>query len=172
MTTRSWSGLAITRCVQCRGFTLIEILVSLAIIAIMASVATPMLQLTVQRQKEQQLRESLHEIRKALDAYKRAADDGHVKKEADASGYPPDLLTLVNGVEDIKDTRKQRLKFLRRIPVDPMLPSGRVSAAVTAEWGLRSYDSPPDQPKYGQDVYDVYSLSSQTGLNGVPYAQW
>jgi general secretion pathway protein G len=155
------------------GFTLIELMVSLVIVAIMASVATPMVQLTLQRQKEQQLREQLREIRRAIDAYKKAADDGRVKKNADASGYPPNLQILVDGVEDAKDVKHPRIRFLRRIPQDPMLnaQSNNGVGQVTG-WGLRSYDSPPDQPRYTQDVYDIYSLSPRTGINGVPYAQW
>jgi len=153
------------------GFTLIELMVSLAIIAIMASIATPMIQVTVQRQKEQQLREHLHDIRRAIDAYKKAAEDGRVKKNSDTSGYPPNLQVLVEGVDDLKDPKHKKLRFLRRIPFDPML-NKRDETAPLATWGLRSYDSPPDQPRYNQDVYDVYSLSPRTGLNGVPYAQW
>jgi general secretion pathway protein G len=155
------------------GFTLIELMVSLVIIAVMASVATPMVQLTLQRQKEQQLREYLREMRRAIDAYKKASDDGRVKKNADASGYPPNLQILVDGVEDAKDAKHSRIRFLRRIPQDPML-NGQTNAGLgqTAGWGLRSYDSPPEQPRYTQDVYDVYSLSTRTGINGVPYAQW
>ncbi len=151
-----------------------EIMVSLAIIAVMASVAMPMIQVTIQRQKEQQLREHLREIRHAIDAYKKAADDGRIKKNADATGYPPDLQVLVDGVEDIKDVKHKRLRFLRRIPYDPVLPPSQRKSTVTggSDWGLRSYDSPPDQPRYSQDVYDVYSQSPQVGLNGVPYAQW
>lgn len=156
------------------GFTLIELMVSLAIIAIMASIATPMIQLTVQRQKEQQLREHLREMRRAIDAYKKASDEGRVKKNADASGYPPNLQVLVDGVEDAKSVKHERLRFLRRIPSDPML-HGQTNgglAQASSQWGLRSYDSPPEQPRYTQDVYDVYSLSTQTGINGVAYAQW
>lgn len=153
------------------GFTLIELMVSLAIIAIMASIATPMIQLTVQRQKEQQLREHLREMRRAIDAYKKAADEGRVKKNADASGYPPNLQVLVDGVEDAKSVKHERIRFLRRIPQDPMMKNPSASSLNQA-WGLRSYDSPPEQPRYTQDVYDVYSLSTQTGINGVAYAQW
>lgn len=167
--TFSVSGRAISAWRRLAGFTLIELMVSLVMIATLASVALPMVQLTVKRQKEQQLRAHLHEIRKAIDAYKKAADDGRIKKNADASGYPPSLEVLVDGVENSKDPRRSRLKFLRRIPRDPMLaPNG----SATASWGLRSYDSPPDQPRTGQDVYDVYSLSTETGINGVPYAAW
>lgn len=157
----------------CSGFTLIELMVSLAIIAIMASVATPMIQLTVKRQKEQQLREHLREMRRAIDAYKKASDDGRIKKSADASGYPPNLQVLVDGVEDAKDAKHARLRFLRRIPQDPMLNmQANNGLNQPIGWGMRSYDSPPEQPHYTQDVYDVYSLSKQTGINGVPYAQW
>lgn len=155
------------------GFTLIELMVSLVIIAIMASVATPMIQLTVKRQKEQQLREHLREMRRAIDAYKKASDDGRIKKSADASGYPPNLQVLVDGVEDAKDAKHTRLRFLRRIPQDPMLNmQANNGLNQPAGWGMRSYDSPPEQPRYTQDVYDVYSLSKQIGINGVPYAQW
>lgn len=155
------------------GFTLIELMVSLTIIAVMASVATPMIQLTLKRQKEQQLRAQLHELRRAIDAYKKASDDGRIRKNADASGYPPNLQVLVDGVEDAKNPKHVRLRFLRRIPQDPMLQGAEsASPSQTGGWGLRSYDSPPEQPRYTQDVYDVYSLSTQTGINGVPYAQW
>lgn len=153
------------------GFTLIELMVSLTIVAIMASVATPMVQLTLQRQKEHQLREHLRELRHAIDAYKKAADDGRVKKNADATGYPPNLQVLVEGVEDAKNPKHTKIRFLRRIPQDPMLSMQATSGSQPA-WGLRSYDSPPEQPRYTQDVYDVYSLSPQVGINGVPYAQW
>lgn len=157
---------------RCSGFTLIELMVSLTIIAIMASIATPMVQVTIQRQKEQQLREHLRDIRHAIDAYKKAADDGRIKKNSDATGYPPSLQILAEGVQDIKDPKHKILRFLRRVPQDPMLKVQESGLGQSAVWGLRSYDSPPDSPRYSQDVYDVYSLSTQNGINGVPYAQW
>jgi len=161
------------RLTQGNGFTLIELMVSLTIVAIMASVATPMVQLTLQRQKEQQLRESLREIRRAIDGYKKAADDGRIKKNADATGYPPNLQILAEGVQDMKDPKRKMLRFLRRVPQDPMLRLQQTAGvSPSVGWGLRSYDSPPESPRYSQDVYDVYSLSTQTGINGVPYAQW
>jgi general secretion pathway protein G len=166
-------GCRARRLTRGNGFTLIELMVSLTIVAIMASVATPMVQLTLQRQKEQQLRESLREIRRAIDGYKKAADEGRIKKNADATGYPPNLQILAEGVQDIKDPKRKVLRFLRRVPQDPMLRLQQTAGvSPSIGWGLRSYDSPPESPRYSQDVYDVYSLSTQIGINGVPYAQW
>ena len=146
-----------------RGFTLIELLITVTILALLASVALPLAEVAVQRSKEKELRQSLREIRSAIDAWKRAADDGRIEKAADASGYPPSLAALVDGVADKRKTDGTKLYFLRRVPADPM--SGE-------EWGLRSYDSPPDDPHEGKDVYDVFSKSEDTGLNGVPYGKW
>lgn len=156
------------------GFTLIEILVSLAIVGLMASVSLPMLQTTAKRQKEMALREALSEIRHAIDAYKLAAEEGRVKKTLDQSGYPPDLETLVEGVDDIKDPKRKRIRFLRRIPRDPFYQEtqANTSGTVMMTWGVRSYDASHDNPKYNNDVYDIYSTSQDKGLNGVPYAQW
>lgn len=153
-----------------RGFTLIEMLVTLSLIAILASVVVPLAQVSVQRSKEQDLKSALREIRAALDAYKQAADEGQVAKAADASGYPPDLSTLVRGVTDLKDPRGRKLYFLRRVPADPMADDGKQPPEST--WGKRSYRSEPDDPREGEDVYDVYSLSTATGLNGRPYREW
>lgn len=152
------------------GFTLIELLITVAIIALLASMAEPVTQLVVQRSKEQTLRTNLRKIRAAIDAYKQAADDGLIVKPIGASGYPPSLRALVQGVPDIKDPRRHLIYFLRRMPRDPLFPETSVPAEAT--WGLRSYASPPDDPQEGDDVYDVYSLSPGTGLNGVPYRQW
>lgn len=155
------------------GFTLIELVVTLAIIALLASVAMPMVQLNVKRAKETELRRHLWQIRDALDAYKKAVDDGLIEKKADESGYPPNLEVLVEGVENKKDPKKNKLKFIRRIPVDPMLSKEIFELGdLSTYWGLRSYKSDADDPKSGDDVYDVYSLSSEVGINGVPYAQW
>lgn len=146
-----------------RGFTLIELLITVTILALLASVALPLAELAVQRGKEKELRQSLREIREAIDAYKHAADEGRVERPADASGYPPTLAVLADGVPDKKKTDGSKLYFLRRVPRDPM---------GDADWGLRSYASSAQDPQPGKDVYDVYSRSEDTGLNGVPYKQW
>lgn len=146
------------------GFTLIELLITVTIVALLASIALPMAEVAVTRSKEQALRTALREIRGAIDAYKRASDEGVIEKPADASGYPPTLEALVEGVPDKRKPDLPKIYFLRNVPVDPFMPEGG--------WGLRSYASPPDAPEEGKDVFDVYSLAPGTGLNGIPYKNW
>ncbi len=153
-----------------RGFTLIELVITLAIVGLMATAAMPLAQLVAQREKEADLRAALREIRAGLDAYKFAADTGRVKMEVGASGFPPELKSLYVGVEDTTSPTGVKMYFLRRIPRDPFFPDGSVAAEET--WGLRSYASPPEDPQPGDDVYDVHSLSTAKGLNGVPYREW
>ncbi|MES2579517.1 MAG: type II secretion system protein [Pseudomonadota bacterium] len=156
-----------------KGFTLIELIVTVTIVSILASVTMPMLKMTVQRSKETELRANLRQIREAIDAYKKAADEGRIKKNIQDNGYPPNLEVLVNGVLDEKDVNKRQLKFLRRIPLDPMTNIANADTeALPNNWGLRSYESDAVEPVAGDDVYDVYSLSPQIGINGVPYAKW
>lgn len=153
-----------------RGFTLIELVITVAIIGLLASAAFPLASMAIKREKESELRVALRDIRSAIDAYKEASARGRVKLDADASGYPPDLRSLYAGVEDITSPDKRMLYFMRRLPRDPFFPDGTVSAEDS--WGLRSYASPPDAPQPGVDVYDVYSLSADRALNGEPYHEW
>ena len=156
---------------RARGFTIIELVITVGIISLLASAVVPSAQLLYQRQREVELRTALRTIRDALDAYKLAFDTGHIKRELNKSGYPPDLQTLVDGVDDATSAKEGvKIYFLRRVPRDPFWPEPTTAAADT--WGLRSYASPPDDPQPGDDVFDVYSRSSRTGLNGVPYREW
>jgi general secretion pathway protein G len=156
---------------RARGFTLIELVITLSIIGLLATAALPLAQLIAKREKEAELRVALRDIRNALDAYHAASLTGHIKQELGASGYPPDLKSLYIGVPDqASATDNVNLYFLRRIPRDPFFPDASVPAEET--WGLRSYKSPPDDPQPGDDVYDVYSLDGGTGLSGVRYRDW
>lgn len=153
-----------------RGFTLIELVITLAIVGLLTTAAMPLAQLVAKREKEAELRAALRDIRTAIDKYQISAKSGHIKLELGASGYPPDLKTLYQGVEDQMSENKVNLYFLRRIPRDPFYPDGSVAGEET--WGLRSSQSPPDDPQPGDDVFDVYSLSTAKGLNGVSYRDW
>lgn len=153
-----------------RGFTLIEVLVVVAIVALLASAALPLAEMTVRRERESELRVALRQLRSGLDAYKQAYDDGRILKRTGASGYPRSLDELVAGVDDAKSPTKAKIYFLRRLPRDPTYPDANAAPAST--WGLRSYASPPDNPQPGEDVFDVYSQSPLVGLNGVPYREW
>ena len=154
---------------QC-GFTLIELVITVAIVGLLASAAFPLASMAIQRAKESELRASLRDIRSAIDAYKEAVDQGRIPTEADKTGYPPDLKVLYEGVEDAGSATKVKIYFLRRLPRDPFFPDA--AAAPEDTWGLRSYASPPETPQPGEDVFDVYSMSKGKGLNGVPYHEW
>lgn len=153
-----------------RGFTLIELMVTVALVAILASVVAPLAQVSVQRSKEQDLKLALREIRVGIDAYRQAVDLGRIYRSVDATGYPESLTVLVEGVPDLKDPKGRKIYFLRRLPRDPFNLDENLKAEAT--WGKRSYRSDADDPREGEDVYDVYSLSEKSGLNGSPYREW
>jgi general secretion pathway protein G len=143
------------------GLTLVELIVTIAILAILASAAVPMARFQVKRAKERELRTDLWQMRDAIDKYKDAADKNAFQTKVDSMNYPPDLDTLVNGV----DVMGKKLKFLRKIPVDPM--------TGTAEWGERSNQDEAGSTSWGgQNVFDVYSKSQGTALDGTKYADW
>ena len=143
------------------GLTLVELIIVVTILAILATAALPTARFEVRRQKEKQLRHDLWEMRDAIDKYKDVADKGLIQTKADSNNYPPDLQTLVDGVE----IQTKKMRFLRSIPVDPM--------PKNADWGLRSNQDEPDSTSFGgQDVFDVYSKSDGTALDGSKYNTW
>ncbi|CAN5864400.1 hypothetical protein BH11PSE12_BH11PSE12_06160 [soil metagenome] len=160
------------------GFSLIELLVTLAILGLLASLAIPVAQVSQQRYQERQLRAALHDIRQAIDAYKAAADEGRIAKSGGVSAYPASLELLVDGVTDLSTPKHSKIFFLRRLPPDPLFTSSAANAdagsppSPAQSWGKRSYASEANEPREGDDVYDVYSSSDKIGLNGVPYRKW
>ena len=155
---------------KARGFTLVELMITVAIVGVLVSMAVPVKEMVVKREKERVLRASLREIRGALDAYKRAVDEGKVKMDLGDTGYPKSLDDLVRGVENISSPDHKKIYFLRRLPGDPMNADATLSPA--ASWGKRSYASSPEEPREGADVFDVYSTASGRGINGIAYLDW
>jgi general secretion pathway protein G len=151
-----------------RGYTFIELVVVSTIIIILASAVMPLAKVAATRQREAELRHALRELRTAIDRHKEAADLGRISSlelKAGAEGYPPDLATLVEGVTAANDGAGRKLRFLRRVPLDPMTRS--------AQWGLRSYQDAPDATRWGgQNVFDVYTTHSGTGMDGTRYSDW
>jgi general secretion pathway protein G len=145
-----------------RGFTLLELIVAATILSILTMMALPLARVTIQREREKELRQALWEMRDAIDRYKDAVDRGAFQPKVDSGGYPPDLETLVKGVEA---QGGKKIRFLRSIPVDPMTKS--------KEWGMRSMQDDPDSDSFGgQSVFDVYTKSTGTGLDGTKYKDW
>ena len=153
-----------------RGFTLIELLVTLTILALLGTLVVPVTQVAMQRKQEQELRRALREIRGAIDAYKKAYDEGRVARSLNSTGYPKNLDLLVEGVPDLRNPKRAKIFFLRRIPRDPFSSDPQLEAVQT--WGKRSYASEAAEPQEGEDVYDVYSTSERLGLNDIPYKKW
>jgi general secretion pathway protein G len=162
---RAWGA----RLVRDRGgFSFIELIVVTGIVLVLASVAMPLAQVTTQRQREVELRRTLRELRTAVDRFKDSVDQGLIpttELKPGSEGYPPDLETLVTGVSAANDASGRKLRFLRRVPVDPMTQS--------MEWGLRAYQDTPDATRWGgQNVFDVYTTSDATALDGTKYRDW
>jgi general secretion pathway protein G len=153
-----------------RGFSYIELVISITILALLATVAVPYLESTVKRHKESELKGDLRDIRLAIDAYKKAYNEGHMLQVVGESGYPKRLEDLVIGIPDLTDPGKKLLRFMRKLPADPMFLGSYESPSET--WGKRSYESDAESPREGVDVYDIYSLSEEKGLNGSFYRQW
>ena len=151
-----------------RGYTFVEVIVVSAILMILASAVMPLAQVTAQRQREAELHRSLRDMRTALDKFKDAVDTGQIaasELEPGNEGYPPDLQTLVDGINAANDASGRKLKFLRRIPIDSMTNS--------MDWGLRSYQDKPDATTWGgKNVFDVYTKSTGTALDGTKYRDW
>jgi general secretion pathway protein G len=144
-----------------QGFTLIELIIATAILVVLSTMAVPLARVTIQRERERTLRNDLWEMRDAIDRYKDAADRGGFQTKADSQNYPPDLETLVKGV----DVQGKKVRFLRKIPIDPMTGN--------TEWGLRSMQDDPDSDSWGgQSVFDVCTKSLGTGLDGTKYKGW
>lgn len=154
-----------------RGFTLVELLVTVAILGLLAGLAIPSIEIVVKRNKEQELKSALREIRSAIDEYKKNVDSGLIESKVGDSGYPPNLEILYKGILDKTDPDKQKkIYLLRRLPRDPFFPDQSANPSDT--WGKRSYESSYDKPAEGKDVFDVYSLSKDVGINGISYEQW
>jgi general secretion pathway protein G len=152
------------------GYTLVELLIVLAVLGILASMAMPLAELTVQREKERELKRALWEIRDAIDAYRRARETGAIAAPSGMSNFPPDLATLTLAWPDGRTERRgEVLRFLRRVPRDPFAPP---DVPDEKTWGLRSYLSEASQPQPGLDVYDVHSRSDRKALNGTALSQW
>lgn len=151
-----------------RGYTFVELIIVTTILLILASAVMPLAQVTSQRQREAELRRALREMRTAIDRFKDAVDTGTIpttELRPGSEGYPPDLETLVEGVSVANDATGRQLKFLRRIPIDPMTSS--------TDWGLRAYQDSPDASSWGgQNVFDVYTTSEATALDGTRYRDW
>jgi general secretion pathway protein G len=144
-----------------RGFTLLELIIATLILVVLSTMAVPLARVTITREKERMLRIDLWEMRDAIDRYKDAADRGGFQTKVDSQNYPPDLETLVKGV----DVQGKKIRFLRQIPIDPM--------TGTTEWGLRSMQDDPDSDSWGgQSVFDVFTKSQGTGLDGTKYKDW
>ena len=147
------------------GLTLVELIVAVALLSLLSTLALPLARVQIKREKERELRQALREIRTAIDRYKEAADRGMFQVKLGTEGYPPDLEVLVEGVELANSPEGKRLKLLRRIPKDPMTNS--------TEWGLRSYQDSPDSLSWGgQNVFDVYTQSQDTALDETRYSEW
>jgi general secretion pathway protein G len=151
-------------CAADAGMTLLELIIACGILLILTSAAIPMTRVVVKRQKEQQLHEALRQVRNAIDRYKDAADQNLIKVDVDTNGYPPDLDTLVKGVQ-LSGAADKKVRFLRKVPVDPMTNN--------TDWGLRSVQDDLDSTSWGgQNVFDIYSKSTATALDGTKYSDW